>query len=143
MAFYYILMLYIKYFFKQEFKPSNIPDIQQEPKQIVLTQQPNIYETQDTRMDYPLIPPVNPNVRRRTINSSLPASPDLYTSQTYESSDSILDTPATEDTNQLVYSGGETSMIKIPLQFNYPYDEQLRTQDVLITPYNKVKYGNC
>lgn len=143
MLFYYVLMLFIKYGFKQEFTPSKIPDVQRKPEEIMLKREPNIYLTEDTRMEYPLIPPVNPNVKKRIISETIPANSDLFTSQTYESSDSILDTPPTENTNQLVYSGGETKMIKIPLQFNYPYDEQLRSQDVLITPYNKVKFGNC
>jgi hypothetical protein len=35
-------------------------------------------------------------------------------------------------------------MIEIPLQMNYPNDnEQLRSQKILVTPYNKIKYGLC
>jgi hypothetical protein len=92
---------------------------------------------------YPTLPPVNPMALQRIIKTDIPANPDLYTSQTYESSDYILDTPPTEGTNELLYSGGNTELIRIPLQYNYPYNEQLRSQPVLITPYNKVKYGNC
>ena len=33
-------------------------------------------------------------------------------------------------------------MIKIPLQYNEPYDEPLRTQNILINDYNVIKYGN-
>ena len=141
MFFYLMVMLYLKYGFKQAFTPvdSGIPAVESLPAQIPFLQQKNVYETEDTRAEYPLIPPVNPNARNAIISDVLPASPDLYTSQDYSSSDYILDTPPTLDTNQL----NDNQMIKIPLQYNYPYNEQLRTQDILITPYNKVKYGTC
>ena len=147
MGFYVVLVLYLKYGYKQavSFTPldSGIPDIERQPQEVPIRYQPNVYETEDTRMQYPLLPPVSPMVRKRNIRNIIPANPDLYTSQTYESSDSVLDTPPTVGTNELLYSGGDTELINIPLQFNYPYDEQLRSQPVLITPYNKVKYGNC
>ena len=146
LGFYLLVMLYIKYGYRtSKFTPvsSGIPDIEQEPLNIPLIYEPNVYETSDTRMQFPLLPPVNPMVRNRIIKNVIPANPDLYTSQTYESSDYILDTPPTEDTNQLLMTNGENQMISVPLQINYPYTEQLRSQDILITPYNKVKYGNC
>ena len=147
MVFYVLLMLYLKYGYKSpsKFTPveSGIPDVERPAQKIPLNYEPNVYETEDTRMQYPLLPPVSPMVRKRIIKNTIQANPDLYTSQTYDSSDSILDTPPTVDTNELVYSGGDTQMINIPLQFNYPYDEQLRSQNILVTPYNKVKYGNC
>ena len=29
----------------------------------------------------------------------------------------------------------------IPLQMNEPFNEQLRSQEVMITPYNRIKYN--
>jgi len=141
MFFYLMIMLYLKYSFKQEFTPveSGIPAVESLPAKIPFIEQKNVYETEDTRAEYPLIPPVNPNARNAIISDVLPANSDLYTSQDYSSSDYVLDTPPTPGTNQL----NDNQMIKIPLQYNYPYNEQLRTQDILITPYNKVKYGTC
>ena len=100
----------------------------------------------DTRYEYPHTPPVNPNVYKSLLVSSLPVSNNLYSNQ--ENIDGyILDqNQENENTNQLNYSGGSTQLIKIPLQMNEPYNEQLRTQEVLITPYNRVKYNisdNC
>jgi hypothetical protein len=138
----------IIFFFKNQqshFTPveSGIPNVEMKPKPIYMKQEPNVYQTQDTRMEYPLLAPVNPIARRRTIQTDLPAERDLFNNQEYGTNYYMLDTPAAIDTNQLLTSGGPTQMIKIPLQFNEPYDEQLRTQDILITPYNKVKYGTC
>ena len=142
MAFYLILMLYLKYgYHSSQF--TFIPDITTPSQLVPILAEPDIYLTEDTRIQYPLLPPVSPMIRQRVIRNTIPASPDLYTSQTFDSSDYILDTPPTQDTNELYYSGGETQMISVPLQFNYPYNEQLRSQDILITPYNKIKYGNC
>jgi hypothetical protein len=91
-------------------------------------------------MQFPLLPPVNPIARNTIIKNVIEASPLLYTDQTYETTNSVLGKPSTEGTNELVYSGGETKMMNIPLQYNYPYNEQLRSQNVLVTPYNNVKY---
>ena len=147
MVFYVIIMLYLKYGYKKvsTFSPvdSGIPDVERPPQLIPLVYQPNVYETEDTRMQHPLLPPVSPMVRKAFRQNIIPASPDLYTSQTYESSDYILDTPPTDNTNQLLYTGGETQMIKVPLQYNYPYTEQLRSNNILVTPYNIIKYGIC
>jgi hypothetical protein len=35
----------------------------------------------------------------------------------------------------------ELTLLEIPLQLNDPYNEPLRSQMQLITPYNKVKYS--
>jgi hypothetical protein len=97
----------------------------------------------DTRYEYPLTPPVNPIAYKSVVLSSVPVTQDLYTKQ--ENNEYDLNQPPIGDTNQLNYSGGRTELIKIPLQFNEPYNEQLRTQEVLITPYNRIKYSinNC
>jgi len=103
----------------------------------------------DTRYDYPSNPPVNPNVYKSIVLNSVPVNTALYSNQEMNSIGYILNENESNSsnligTNQLNYSGGSTQLIKIPLQFNEPYNEQLRTQDVLITPYNKIKYGmNC
>lgn len=141
LAFYFIFMMYIKT--TSKFSPVNIPATNTPPQEIVLNAETNTYETEDTRMQLPLLPPVNPIARNTTVETYSPAQSGLYNDQTYETSDYLLDTPQNNNTNQLVYSGGETQLINIPLQYNYPYNEQLRTQQVLVTPYNKIKYGNC
>ena len=101
----------------------------------------------DTRYDYPLTPPVNPNVYKTEIVSVSPANSDLYSTQDYLIDGySLNQNNNNVQTNQLDYSGGSTQLLKIPLQFNEPFNEQLRTQEVLITPYNRVKYNtsdNC
>ena len=81
--------------------------------------------------------------RNTTIQKTQEANSDLYTSQPFDVNYSLLDNPPNPSTNELLYSGGETNMINIPLQMNSPNEEQLRTQKILITPYNKIKYGNC
>jgi hypothetical protein len=74
----------------------------------------------------------------------MPANGDLYYPNNYDSNYYTIGSSSTdlENTNQLYYSGGTTEMIKIPLQYNVPYEpEQLRSQDILITPYNRIKYS--
>ena len=108
-------------------------------KEIIQTPQ-EVYKL-DTRYDYPLNPPVNPIVYKSVVLNSVPVSTGLYSNQ--EMGSNLLNENE-NNTNQLNYSGGTTQLIKIPLQFNEPYNEQLRTQDILITPYNRIKYGmNC
>jgi hypothetical protein len=145
MMFYLVFMVYLKYNTPQPFTPvsSGIPNITSMQNRPVIKQQPNIYETDDTRMQYPLLPPVNPNVRNRLIKKSVNADPDLYNVQSYDTDKFILDTPSGQNTNQLLYSGGNATLLEIPLQFNEPFNEQLRSQEILITPYNQNKYGNC
>ena len=140
MVFFYILMLY-----KQRSKFT--PGVPTSKMQHLTRSRPNVYntqdtqDTQDTRNHFPLLPPVNPIARLRTVQNVIPIEQDLYSSQSYDNFNYVLDTPYTQDTNSLVYSGGDTQLIKVPLQFNTPYNEQLRSQDILITPYNKVKYS--
>jgi len=148
MGFYLILLIYLKYFYKENkdnFTPteSKIPDVERKTQNPQIQQESNVYETEDTRQEFYELPPVNPMVRRSKTLNSIQSSPDLFTDQPYDTDYSILDTPASI-TNELVYSGGETSMIEIPLQMNYPNtNEQLRSQKILVTPYNKIKYGLC
>jgi len=98
----------------------------------------------DTRYDFPTNSPVNPNVYRTEILNNVPVDRDLYSNQEFIK-EYILDQNRDVETNQLNYSGGTTQLIKIPLQMNNPYNEQLRSQEILITPYNRIKYSttNC
>ena len=145
LLFYVVIMVYLKYGYRSQFTPveSGIPDVERPAQTAPPLPQQNVYETEDTRMQYPLLPPVSPMVRRTIRKNVIPANQDLYTSQTYDTNVGVLDTPPTENTNELFYSGGDTQMISVPLQYNYPYDEQLRSYNTLVTPYNKIKFGNC
>ena len=143
LAFYCAIMVYFK--FKQaKFSPveSGIPAVEQPEQPIITRPEENVYQTEDTRMQYPLLPPVNPIVRNRQIINTLPVSNDMYSSQEYDTNYHILNTPPKPGVNQLNFSE-PTQLIKIPLHYNEPYGEQLRSQDILITPYNKIKYGSC
>ena len=96
----------------------------------------------DTRNEYPTVPPVNPVMYNAVLINSIPVDKGLYSQQDPTSFGYNIDeNQNTEATNQLEYSGGSTQLLKIPLQMNEPYNEQLRSQDILITPYNKIKYG--
>ena len=147
-SFFLIIILYLKYVKGSQFKNLSQPDYilfedgppQREPLPTI-KRNPPVYE-RDSRFTYSYLPPVNPNVNNAIQENVIPIDPDLYTIQPYVD-ETLLDVPVAENTNQLVYSGGNTQMITIPLQENYPYNEALRTQKVLITPYNKIKYGNC
>ena len=98
----------------------------------------------DTRYKFPLLSPVIPLVYSAEILDTIQPSSDLYSSQ--EGMFNLLNQPQSGKLNELDYSGGKTQLIKIPLQMNEPYNEPLRSQDILITPYNRIKYsvsGNC
>ena len=147
-SFFLIVILYLKYVKGSQFKNLSEPNYnlfedgppQQEPLPTI-KRNPPVYE-RDSRFTYSYLPPVNPNVNNATHENVIPADPDLYTIQPYVD-ETLLDFPIAENTNQLVYSGGNTQMITVPLQMNYPYNETLRSQKVLITPYNRIKYGTC
>jgi len=97
----------------------------------------------DTRYQYPYNPPVNPIARRSVVKKEIPSSPDLYYTQTYDSHHTLINSPPIGLTNELYYSGGLNELIQIPLQYNSPSSsEQLRSQDILITPYNRIKYSS-
>ena len=129
MSFFVVILLYIKYFYKQNSKFSAIDKTGAEP---------NVYQTEDTRMQFSALPPVNPIVRKRVIIDSKPINQDLFTP--YFDNYSILDTPPTPNTNEL----NGNNLIEIPLQMNYPNENEiLRSQKILVTDYNKIKYGNC
>jgi hypothetical protein len=97
----------------------------------------------DTRYRYPYNPPVNPMATRSVIKNQITASPDLYLTQTYDSQHTLIDSPPAGSSNELYYSGGLNTLIQIPLQYNSPSSsEQLRSQEILITPYNRIKYSS-
>jgi hypothetical protein len=99
----------------------------------------------DTRYKFPLLSPVIPLVYSAEILDTVQPSSDLYSSQD-PGMFKLLNQPQSGKLNELDYSGGKTQLIKIPLQINEPYNEPLRSQDILITPYNRIKYsvsGNC
>ena len=140
-SFFIIILVYVKYFYKINFTPvtSGIPDTESKNQVIDLKEEPNVYQTEDTRIQFSDLAPVNPIVRKRVIIDSEPVNQDLFTPY-FDTGFSILDTPPTPNTNEL----NDNIMIKIPLQMNYPNDnEQLRSQKILVTDYNKIKYGNC
>lgn len=138
--FFMVIMMYINFKFQQSFTPTNIPGIQDPPGSFELKPEPNVYETEDTRMSYPFKPPVNPNIRNSRVLKNISSDSGLYNNQDYSTQEYLLNVPGVE-TNDLVYSGGQSEMIEVPLQLNDPYNEQLRSQQTLITPYNCVKYG--
>lgn len=132
-----IILLVVLYYFSSKKKQSSFSEIKQEE---ITTQQ--VYKL-DTRNDYPTVPPVNPNVYKSLIVNSIPVENGLYSNQPYDINGYELQQDPSvnrSDTNQLVYSGGTTQIIKIPLQMNEPFNEQLRTQEIMITPYNRIKY---
>ena len=96
----------------------------------------------DSRYQYPYKPPVNPIVTKSILKYRVPVN------QENNNEYSVLDSDYSEysgnsNSNLLTYSGGTTELLKIPLQMNEPNSyEQLRSQDVLITPYNRVKYSD-
>jgi len=96
----------------------------------------------DTRYYYPYNAPVNPMGTRSVLINKIQASPDLFYTQTATAKNALLDSNNNESTNELLYSGGNTQLLQIPLQYNVPFEpEVLRSQPILITPYNRIKYS--
>jgi len=126
-AFYIVVILFFKT------KPVQTVENFEETKKVTVNQ--------DTRYQFPLTPPVNPNIYGTEIQTVSPTNSDLYSDEEYLQHGKLLNQGNTNGTNQLSYSGGNCSLIKIPLQMNDPYNEQLRSQDILVTPYNRIKYS--
>jgi hypothetical protein len=82
----------------------------------ILSDSNDIYES---RKMYPYSPPVNSNVQKMVVKKTITDS---------------------EGENLLIYSGGTAQMIEIPLQWNDPTGEVLRSQKILVTDYNRNKY---
>jgi hypothetical protein len=130
-----IIALALKVNCKSKFTPVNIPDIpvsQSAPQpytENVFNYDINSFQPyiMDSRYIYPYNPPVNPNVFNSLVYETIPVQEPLFNET---------------GGNELNYSGGTTELIKIPLQYNVPQNEALRTQDILITPYNRIKYSN-
>ena len=125
-----IILLSIKMDCKSNFTPLMMPSTDNP----VNPQPSNLFETTidennfkqpyllDSRYRYPNNPPVSPNVFHSEIVSGIPGSQELYG----EPVSNLLD---------------DNELIKIPLQYNTPNQEALRSQDILITPYNRIKYS--
>ena len=137
LAFFCAIVLYLKY--KDKFVA--VPN----KNRVTFNQDDNnnnVYQL-DSRYEHPNNPPVNPITKESQVINKLIPSDDLYTpfNNYYDinnSNHSIIDNSTL---NELNYSGGSTKLIKIPLQMNEPnHNEQLRSQNELITPYNKIKY---
>ena len=90
----------------------------------ILSDSNDIYES---RKMYPYSPPVNTNVQKMIVKKTIQCSSDLYSGDI-------------NNTNELNYSGGTAQMIEIPLQWNVPTGEVLRSQKILVTDYNRNKY---
>jgi hypothetical protein len=88
----------------------------------------------DSRYIFHTLSPVSPMSKQSVLyGTSIPSS-DMYYPFGNENTTGI---------NQLDYSGGNTQLLRIPLQMNEPNStEMLRSQDVLITPYNRIKYSD-
>jgi hypothetical protein len=145
----YLLCLFLKK--SKFFVPTNIPDVPNEPNVKVVS--PNIpvmpsipsenVHYEDTRYTYPYSPPVNPIVAKTVLQKTIEATNYTPINDLINTDYSVVDNRPVGDTNELIYSGGKTELLKIPLQMNEPNSfEQLRSQDVLITPYNRIKYSN-
>jgi len=91
----------------------------------------------DSRYKFHESSPVNPTTEKSVVyGTSIPSGEMYYPFD--ESKDFKWDS-----LNQLNYSGGSTQLLRVPLQMNFPNsDEMLRSQDILITPYNRIKYSN-
>jgi hypothetical protein len=113
-----LVLLSLKSDCKSNFSPLNLPEANVNDNQ-------NFAEPYrfDTRYRYPYNPPVNSISLNTVLVSQVPGSADLYGSPE----------------NNLLTDNME--IIKAPLQYNVPYNEQLRSQDILITPYNRIKYS--
>ena len=134
--------------FKSKFTPLNLPSENNPVIPVAYGTLPKAVaeidtHNYDTRYRYRYNPPVNPMATSSVIKKKIEASPDLYFTQTYDSHNTLIDSPPAESTNELYYSGGLNELIQIPLQYNSPSSsEQLRSQDILITPYNRIKYSS-
>ena len=119
-GFFIIVIIYMKHFYKKQKESFEEVDF--------------MYNTIT-----PDLPPVNRNVEKAQVLTNIPASQDLYNKGTENYM--ILDTEPEPNTNQLLYSGGNAQIISIPLQMNNPNEnESLRSQQILITDYNRIKY---
>jgi len=132
-AFFVIIAIYLKFNY-QQFSPC----IPKTKKQVKIHDK--IVHELDSRYRYPELPPANPIVNGSYVETFSPSSSDLYSRQTYTSRYALLNQPDIGNANDL---NENVSIIKIPLQYNEPYEEPLRSQAILVNDYNKIKYGNC
>ena len=137
LIFFCVILLCLRF---SKFVPVNIPGINTPRiKKVSISEDPEIHWS-DSRYSYPLSPPVNPIVKKSILKKTIPVNSDLSVNSEYTLNDSDNNDYSG---NLLDYSGGSTELLQIPLQMNEPNSfEQLRSQDILITPYNRVKYSN-
>jgi hypothetical protein len=153
LVFVVIIYLFYLFFKKSNFVPTNIPDVPDQPNlkpdSPLIPVLPSIpsenVHYEDTRYIFPLSPPVNPIVSKSILETKIEAPNYAPVDDLINTDYSLVDNKSISNTgtNELLYSGGTTALLKIPLQMNEPNSfEQLRSQDVLITPYNRIKYSN-
>ena len=95
----------------------------------------------NSRLEYPYNPPVNSNVKDSVVFNRIVPSSELYSNLAMVNGGKQLGPePVQDNTNELYYSGGTSQILEIPLQYNYPNNEILRSQKILITDYNRNKY---
>jgi len=142
LVFFCVVLLYLKY----SSSTFVVPGAFHQPKEVTFSPKLEQVHYLDSRYEFPDSPPVNPITRLSEIVDVIEPNADLYTPftnyyQINDSTHSIIS--PTNETNELNYSGGSTVLIKIPLQMNEPnHFEQLRSQNELVTPYNRNKYSN-
>ena len=91
----------------------------------------------DSRYKFHESSPVNPTTEKSVVYGTSIPSGEMY--YPFDQSKGFK----WDSLNQLNYSGGNTQLLRIPLQMNEPNsNEMLRSQDILITPYNRIKYSN-
>ncbi len=131
-----LLLLFFMYTTKSSFSPIDIIDTTND--RILPIEDNSIY---NSRIEYPYNPPVNTNIKGSfIINKKIPSS-DLYSNLAMVNGGKQLSPePMQQNINELNYSGGSSTILEIPLQYNYPTNEILRSQKILITDYNKNKY---
>jgi len=144
LLFFLLVVLYTRSNF--EVLPADKPEpVFKEPPYVSITRPDENAYQYDSRYAFNYDPPVNPIVQFSKVIRKIKPESELYTpfDNYYEINDSehsILDN--NDQLNELNYSGGSTKMYEIPLQLNDPGNtlEQLRSQNILVTPYNKIKY---
>lgn len=127
-AFFAAIVLYLKFNYQKFTNCSLSPIDVVRPFNIdYLNNNVQDVQSEDTRYRYGYLPPVNPFVNNTTRETNILSSPDLSL--------------CCDQGNLLEYSGGMSQMLTIPLQYNDPYNEPLRSTDILVTDYNRIKYG--
>ena len=130
-AFFAVVVVYLKFNYQRftnvEDSLSPIQVVKPFNKDYLYTNFQDV-QKEDTRYKWNYLPPANPVVNRSVRQTFVPASAGLSFCEENNS-------------NLLEYSGGTSQLLSLPLQFNEPNNEMLRSYDVLVTDYNRIKYG--